>query len=83
MASSPEDRELLQTEDSSLVKDTYTGALLSTDSNKLKQHKIRRQQFERSKVAENEINSMKTEINTLKTDIEEVKDLLHTIVSKL
>jgi hypothetical protein len=83
MASNPEDREFLQTEDASLVKDTYTGALLSTDINKLKQHKIRRNQFARSKVAENEINSMKSDITNLKTDIEEVKELLHTIVSKL
>jgi hypothetical protein len=78
-----EDQEFVPTEDPALVKDSHTGALLSSDVNKLKQHRLKLRQFERSKSAENEINSMKAEINTLKTDIEEVKGLLHIIVSKL
>jgi len=77
-----EDR-LLKTENSSFVKDPTNNALLPSDLNKFKQHLIRRKQFERSKTAENEINSMKDEINILKNDMGEVKSLLQTIIDKL
>ena len=63
------DKDLLKTEDSSLLKDPYNKALLSSDSNKFKQHLIRRKQFDRHKTVENEINSMKEEINSLKDDV--------------
>ena len=75
--------EILQTEDSSLVKDTYSKALLSTNKTELNQHLLRRSQFERSKVAESEINSIKEEVNVLKNDLGEVKILLQKIIDKL
>ena len=37
MATDPKDREYLKTEDPTLLKDTYTGALISSDISKLKQ----------------------------------------------
>ena len=77
------DKDLLKTEDSSLLKDPYNKALLSSDSNKFKQYLIRRKQFDRHKTVENEINSMKEEINTLKDDVGEVKTLLQKIIDKI
>jgi hypothetical protein len=82
MATDPKDREYLKTEDPTLLKDTYTGALISSDISKLKQHKIRQRQFERSKVAENEINSMKEEIYDLKGNINQIKNLLQKLIDK-
>ena len=79
----PDENGHLKTEDTSYLKDPYNKAVLSADKNKLKQHLLRREQFQRSKSAENEINSMKEEINTLKDDVGEVKTLLQTIIDKL
>ena len=78
-----DDNRLLKTEDSSLLKDPYNKALLSSDKNQLKQHLLRQKQFESGKSMEIEINSMKEEINILKDDVGEVKTLLQKIIDKI
>jgi polyhydroxyalkanoate synthesis regulator phasin len=53
-----------------LVKDVYSKAVLNTDRDILKKHEMKMRQVEREKSQQAEINSLKEEINELRKLIE-------------
>ena len=74
--------EYAKTENSDFVKDTKTGALVSTDVSKFLQHKLKLQQTEKLKNQENDLNNIKSEVSDLKSEIGEIKDMLHQLLNK-
>lgn len=53
-----------------LIKDVYTKAVLNTDKDILKKHEMKMRQVEKEKSQQAEINSLKDEINELRKLIE-------------
>jgi cystathionine beta-lyase family protein involved in aluminum resistance len=53
-----------------LIKDIYSKAVLNTDKDILKKHEMKMRQVERDKSQQVEINSLKEEINELRKLIE-------------
>ena len=53
-----------------LIKDVYSKAVLNTDRDILKKHEMKMRQVERDKSQQAEINSLKEEINQLRKLIE-------------
>lgn len=49
-----------------LVKDVYSKAVLNTDKDILKKHEMKMRQVEKEKLQQAEINSLKDEINELR-----------------
>jgi hypothetical protein len=73
----------LKTEDPKLIKDSYSNALLSIDASSRTEYLLRRNQAQKSQVAESDINTMKQEINHLKGDIDEIKGMLNQLLNKI
>jgi polyhydroxyalkanoate synthesis regulator phasin len=53
-----------------LIKDIYSKAVLNTDKDILKKHEMKMRQVEKDKSQQTEINSLKEEINELRKLIE-------------
>ena len=53
-----------------LIKDVYSKAVLNTDKDILKKHEMKMRQVEKEKSQQAEINSLKDEINELRKLIE-------------
>lgn len=49
-----------------LIKDVYSKAVLNTDKDILKKHEMKMRQVEKEKLQQAEINSLKDEINELR-----------------
>ena len=62
-------------DENNLIRDTYSKAILNTDTSALKRHETRMKLQEKEKNRENEINNLKKEIS-------EIKELLLTLISK-
>lgn len=75
-----DDEKYQKTENPNFVKDTETGALVSTDLIAFRKHKIQQKRLEESKTQKNELNSIKSEVSELKEDISEIKDLLQQLL---
>ena len=71
----------VKTEDPNFVKDTETGALVSTNLSKFQQHKLKIEQAEQIKNQENDLNNIKSEVSDLKTEIGEMKDMLQQLLN--
>ena len=58
-----------------LVRDVYSKAILSTDLDKLKEHREKKEFFK-------SLMTQKDDINKLKTEMQEIKELLQQIVKR-
>lgn len=68
-----------------LVRDTYSKAILSTDLQKLKEHKEKKAFFQdllRQKDEINKLNKSIDELQSLKNDIKELKEMFLQIVKR-
>ena len=72
----------VKTEDPNFVKDTETGALISTNLSKFQQHKLKVEQAEKIKNQENDLNNIKSDISELKDEMGEIKDLLKQFLTR-
>ena len=76
------DNKLVKTNNPDFMKDTDTGALVSTDLRAFRQFKLREEQSQQSKNQENDLNNIKSEVSDLKSEIREIKDLLQQLLKK-
>ena len=76
------DTKLVKTENSEFMKDTATGALVSTNLSEFQKYKLREEQTEKLKNQENDLNNIKSEVSELKDALSEVKDLLRQLLNK-
>jgi len=76
------DKNLVKTDNPEFMKDTETGALVSTDIRAFKIHKLRQEQLQKIKNQENDLNNIKSEVSGLKNEISEIKDLLQQLLRK-
>ena len=81
--SSHNNSDEFKTDDPTLVKDSYSRALLSVDSSSRSEYLLRRKQLQKTQVAETDINTMKQEIDHLKSDVGDIKDLLTQLINKI
>lgn len=68
-----------------LVRDTYSKAILSTDLQKLKEHREKKAFFQdllRQKDEINKLNKSIDELQSLKNDIKELKEMFLQIVKR-
>ena len=72
-----------KTDEPFLVKDSSSNALLSTDVKAKQKYLASRKQFQKTRDAETNINTMKQEIENLKDDLNDMKGLLRQIVDKI
>ena len=73
----------VKTDDPTLVKDSYSNALLSVDSSSRSEYLLRRKQLQKTKAAETDINTMKQEIDHLKSDVGDIKEMLTQLINKI
>lgn len=71
-----------KTEIPNLIKDNYSKALLSTDIRGLRQHLLQKQNREKAKLQEGDLNSIKSEITDLRDELGEIKDILSQLLNK-
>ena len=76
------DTKLVKTENSEFMKDTATGALVSTNLSEFQKYKLREEQTEKLKNQENDLNNIKSEVSDLKSEITEIKDMLQQLLNK-
>lgn len=74
--------KLTKTEDPNLWKDEKSKALLSTDIQSLRHHKLQRKKAQDLKTQENDLNNIKYEVSELKEEMIEIKDLLYKLLKK-
>jgi hypothetical protein len=60
-------------DDNKFVRDSYSGAVVNTDLEGLRQYKLRKQQTMR-------VEELRNEVNTLRDDMSEIKSLLQALV---
>ena len=74
--------KVIQTEDSSFVRDLHSKALINTDRVALENHRRRKQieiqQVRKTQQMENKIE----ELNNMRNEILEIKDLLQEVLNK-
>jgi hypothetical protein len=81
--SSYKNSDEIKTDDPTLIKDSYSKALLSVDSSSRSEYLLRRKQLQKAQTAETDINTMKQEIEHLKSDVGDIKDLLTQLINKI
>ena len=76
------DTKLVKTENSEFMKDTATGALVSTNLSEFQKYKLREEQTEKLKNQENDLNNIKSEVSDLKSEIGDIKDMIQQLLNK-
>lgn len=72
----------LKVEGTSFVKDTKTGALLTTASSVLAENDARKKLAARINGKNEEINTLKQQVSELSTDMSEIKTLLTALLKQ-
>lgn len=72
----------LKVEGTSFVKDTKTGALLTTASSVLAENEARKKLAARINGKNEEINTLKQQVSELSTDMSEIKTLLTALLKQ-
>ena len=74
------ERKYLQVEDNSdLVRDTHSNAIVNTNRSA---YEIAKRKHEEAQKQRDEIRSATREINTLKCEMHEIKDMLKTLLDR-
>lgn len=72
----------VKVEGTSFVKDTRTGALLTTASSVLAENEARKKLAARINGKNDEINTLKQQVSELSSDISEIKTLLNALLKQ-
>ena len=72
----------VKVEGTSFVKDTKTGALLTTASSVLAENEARKKLAARINGKNDEINTLKQQVSELSSDIGEIKTLLNALLKQ-
>lgn len=72
----------VKVEGTSFVKDTRTGALLTTASSVLAENEARKKLAARINGKNDEINTLKQQVSELSSDIGEIKTLLNALLKQ-
>ena len=74
--------EVVQTEDTSFVRDLHSKALINTDRIALENHRKRRQMEIQQTQKWQQMETKVEELNNMRNEILEIKDLLQEVLNK-
>ena len=74
--------EVIQTEDTSFVRDLHSKALINTDRIALENHRKRRQMEIQQTQKWQQMETKVEELNNMRNEILEIKDLLQEVLNK-
>ena len=74
--------KVIQTEDTSFVRDLHSKALINTDSVALENHRKRRQMEIQQTRKWQQMETKVEELNNMRNEILEIKDLLQEVLNK-